>query len=195
MTGPHKPSGFGRKPNLIGAVFGRLRVVALAPIQKDRLTWECLCECGAKRDVRGMSLINGTTKSCGCLRRERMRALGRSPHTRLAGGFRNLLGLSFGRLSVVTRLPNGYGRSQWECLCECGNRLRVSSLSLTNRTRRDCGCGAIERRRQAAIQTAMRGLHERYDSALLLHARRLRRKLATEGATAQPPVADEAAVR
>jgi hypothetical protein len=28
--------------------------------------WECLCDCGNVRNVRGKHLINGITKSCGC---------------------------------------------------------------------------------------------------------------------------------
>jgi hypothetical protein len=32
--------------------------------------WLCLCDCGAERSVIGTLLRNGTTRSCGCLRRE-----------------------------------------------------------------------------------------------------------------------------
>ena len=34
--------------------------------------WECLCDCGNKTIVRSGDLTKGHTKSCGCLRRERV---------------------------------------------------------------------------------------------------------------------------
>lgn len=33
--------------------------------------WLCRCECGTERYVLANSLVNGTSQSCGCLRRER----------------------------------------------------------------------------------------------------------------------------
>lgn len=63
----------GRKANdLAGRVFGRLTVVGRAkapPGYKDAF-WRCLCQCGGKHVVVGRSLLNGSTKSCGCLNRE-----------------------------------------------------------------------------------------------------------------------------
>ena len=32
--------------------------------------WECLCDCGNKVTVRGTSLQEGNTRSCGCLQKE-----------------------------------------------------------------------------------------------------------------------------
>ena len=32
--------------------------------------WRCLCECGTVVIIRGVNLRNGSTASCGCLRRE-----------------------------------------------------------------------------------------------------------------------------
>lgn len=33
--------------------------------------WNCACECGTKRIVYGMTIRNGTSKSCGCLKVEK----------------------------------------------------------------------------------------------------------------------------
>lgn len=57
--------------NIAGKRFGRLTVLhRVGADQKRHSTWRCLCECGRQCIVRGSSLVNGTTKSCGCLARE-----------------------------------------------------------------------------------------------------------------------------
>lgn len=57
--------------NLTGTVFGRL--TALYPTDKrvnSNIVWHCKCSCGKECDVTQYHLTSGTTKSCGCLRRE-----------------------------------------------------------------------------------------------------------------------------
>ena len=50
--------------------FGRLSVVRYAGIKNHRHLWLCKCDCGSERTVRGNSLRDGNTRSCGCLNRE-----------------------------------------------------------------------------------------------------------------------------
>lgn len=63
--------------DLTGKTFGRLTVLDRAEDYvypsgcKERM-WRCKCECGNEVVVRGKRLRNGTTKSCGCIRREMM---------------------------------------------------------------------------------------------------------------------------
>lgn len=57
---------------LRGKTFGRLKAI-------ERVkggAWKCLCSCGNEHIVLGSNLITGNTKSCGCLRRDRMPAVG-----------------------------------------------------------------------------------------------------------------------
>lgn len=62
---------------MIGMVFGRLTVVRdEGQTPSGRLTWLCNCECGGQAHVDGRELRRGHVRSCGCLRRERMAALG-----------------------------------------------------------------------------------------------------------------------
>lgn len=61
--------------DLTGRVFGRLRVVSFANSAGSRARWNCVCEpqhggCGATCVAVGTMLKDGTTRSCGCLRRE-----------------------------------------------------------------------------------------------------------------------------
>lgn len=59
--------------DMIGQVFGRLTVVERVPNPKrnDQAKWKCICECGNEAIVHGHRLRSGSTKSCGCFRRDR----------------------------------------------------------------------------------------------------------------------------
>ena len=55
--------------NLIGQRFGKL--VVKENVRSDKV--RCLCDCGKMTEVRKYRLINGHTKSCGCLRHKKNR--------------------------------------------------------------------------------------------------------------------------
>jgi len=64
----------GVKLDLTGQRFSRLQVVEwVKPTKK----WRCKCDCGCVKEIRADSLIQGTVRSCGCLRREMLREPGR----------------------------------------------------------------------------------------------------------------------
>jgi len=85
MNGIHAPQMSGNAPNanlitgikkknnemdmddLIGQRFGRLLVLG---IKKKKYHYQCLCDCGVKKEIRKYELLNGDTKSCGCLFKE-----------------------------------------------------------------------------------------------------------------------------
>lgn len=69
--------------NLLGRRFGRLVVMKRAENGKDgRVRWLCKCDCGNEKIVIAKLLINGCTKSCGCLNSEKAaeRAHNRAKH-------------------------------------------------------------------------------------------------------------------
>src|SRR5579859_6497480 len=53
-----------------GRVFGRFTVIDRAPNIGKIVAWNCRCECGKIKAVRGTVLRNGETTSCGCFRQE-----------------------------------------------------------------------------------------------------------------------------
>ena len=58
--------------NLIGRTFNFLTVIE-GPIRKDttkKIFWKCKCQCGKEKIVRGDQLKAGTTKSCGCFKKQ-----------------------------------------------------------------------------------------------------------------------------
>ena len=61
-----------KKQDLSSKKFGRLTVLSFKGRNKqyDSL-WECECECGTIKTIRGGVLKNGHTQSCGCLQKER----------------------------------------------------------------------------------------------------------------------------
>lgn len=97
---------------------------------KDRhCYWLCQCECGNQVSVVGTSLINGTTKSCGCLRKNKII---------------DLTGQRFGKLIAIRKdeKPNKTSDRSclWICKCDCGNETIVKSSSLRNGYTKSCGC-------------------------------------------------------
>lgn len=65
--------------DLVGRKFNRLTVLRDSGYRTDRgnIVWVCVCKCGKATMVRGGNLINGHTKSCGCLYRETWGNIGR----------------------------------------------------------------------------------------------------------------------
>lgn len=62
------------RKSLIGQKFGRLLVLELSHVDKNRKSyWKCACECNNTNIiiVLGSKLLSGHTKSCGCLRIEK----------------------------------------------------------------------------------------------------------------------------
>lgn len=55
-----------RLRDLKGQSFGKLMVIDRAEVDKSGVWWNCSCDCGEIKAIRGQSLTSGDTKSCGC---------------------------------------------------------------------------------------------------------------------------------
>lgn len=65
----------GECMDLTGQKFGRWTVIERSIPRYNKKggvegMWRCVCDCGTQRIVLQASLINGKSKSCGCLNRE-----------------------------------------------------------------------------------------------------------------------------
>lgn len=60
----------GKPYNLEGEKFGRLFVVGIIGKKKRQNLWECVCDCGNKKNVVTNMLTSGKVRSCGCLKKE-----------------------------------------------------------------------------------------------------------------------------
>lgn len=60
--------------NLTGQRFGRYTAIALAHDRGRAKYYLCVCDCGNTNEVRGSSLRQGKSNSCGCLRNDDLSA-------------------------------------------------------------------------------------------------------------------------
>lgn len=132
-----------KSPDLTNQKFGRLTVLRRDSKEnhKDSAAyWICKCDCGKEVVVRSGSLRSGGTKSCGCLRRERV----------IEKNTKNLVGQRFGSLVVLEKDKTKIGEashSYWICKCDCGNIKSIQSPHLIQQTTTSCGCGIGNRKK------------------------------------------------
>ena len=58
---------------LVGKVFGMLKVVSYSHSYRGKIYWNCVCECGNIKKVTTGDLKSGNSKSCGCYSRHKNR--------------------------------------------------------------------------------------------------------------------------
>ena len=128
----HKEQMSANYIDLTGKKFNRWTVLSKATrpktTQNSGTYWLCQCECGTQRVVWGKSLQDGSSKSCGCLKGEKL--------------VKDLTGQQFGRLTVL-KLADDYSKGHgayWVCQCQCGNIVTVSSSALVTSHTKSCGC-------------------------------------------------------
>jgi len=69
--------------DLTGRRFGRLTALQYVGVLRRKAVWQVRCICGAVKNVVGVDLVKGSTRSCGCLREEtvkRPRSHGMTKH-------------------------------------------------------------------------------------------------------------------
>lgn len=122
-------SELGRKSfrDLSGQQFGLLK--AIKPDQtkssKHGMYWICECSCGNITSVQSSHLVNGDTKSCGCLTKN------------------DLTNKHFGKLIakfIDKELTSKTQKVYWVCECECGRIKSIQANSLVSGRTISCGC-------------------------------------------------------
>ena len=99
------------------------------PNGSKKTRWWCQCDCGNPQLVLVQTnhLKTGHTKSCGCIRKQLYQSY-----------VKDLTNKRFGKLTVKKFVGMDNHRSQWECECECGNTIVMSSNNLWKT--KSCGC-------------------------------------------------------
>lgn len=84
-----------RAIDLTGEKYGRMTVVGkVGKTRRGISLWDCTCECGARKIVRGDHLREGRVVSCGCFTREKTAQRNRThnqSHTRLYNIWKGIL--------------------------------------------------------------------------------------------------------
>lgn len=156
--------------DITGQKFGRLTAIKILPERKNGKTvWQCLCECGNKKDITATQLHNKSIKSCGCLRREMSLARIKNVST-----IKSLKGQRFGKLTVIRMLnKRKKGSVVWECICDCGNIKNVTTRNLKTGDTKSCGC--FKREHETTLYknntTGVRGVclrsdHKKYQATI-----------------------------
>lgn len=107
-----------------GDRFGSLTVLSFSHKNKHGVKYfNCQCDCGNKKAIRGTSLVKGITISCGCNKYKVKK---------------DLVGKIFGRLEVIEYV----GDNKWKCRCNCEKKTEkiFHRSHLTSGTIVSCGC-------------------------------------------------------
>lgn len=130
--------------DLTGQKFGRLTVIKMVENVKTKngkSKGQCLCECecGNIIKVPSSTLKSGNTKSCGCLKKEKIQQ------------FENLTGKRFGKLNVVKYSHKEYNKKTqnytfyYICKCDCSNKIIKSDRYLKYTKVPSCGCHGLKK--------------------------------------------------
>lgn len=144
--------------NLVGKRFGRLVVKELdlnfyrSKCGRSITKWICQCDCGNVSSVARENLIQGKTKSCGCLVAEKNHK-SIEDHLKTVekirkntGTFIDLTGQRFGKLTVLYKEQSQFDSktkrysTKWVCQCDCGNVVSVNRSNLRSGHTNSCGC-------------------------------------------------------
>lgn len=101
-------------------------------VKKGNISFfECRCICGELKLVNAYNIINGSSKDCGCGRKNTIRL----------NSFRDIIGIKFGKLTPISVIgSNKFNKIMHECKCECGNTCNVITTYLVNGHTTSCGC-------------------------------------------------------
>lgn len=136
-NGITKSCGCLKHKDLVGQKFGKLTVIeATSERRHGSVVWKCLCDCGNPNPVYATTegLRVGDNTTCGCSNKARDKF---AKENRI-----NLIGKRYGRLLVLkdTDQRTPHGNVMWECLCDCGNKILVSTNHLQSGNTKSCGC-------------------------------------------------------
>lgn len=112
--------------NIIGEKFNALTVLEEFSVKDEKgkniKKLRCQCNCGNIIDLRKSNVINGHTKSCGCLNKNKHKI--------------DRTGQKFGMLTIIKEL----GGNKVLCHCDCGNEKIITKSNIIKGGIKSCGC-------------------------------------------------------
>ena len=122
----------GKRIDETGNRYGRWTVLYYAGTNKyHKAMWHCKCDCGNEKDVAGLMLRKGISKSCGCINKDRMASINNDKMTHQVN-----IGDRFGHLTVV----DIDSHNKVLCKCDCGQYKKTTRSYLYTGRTTTCGC-------------------------------------------------------
>lgn len=126
--------GYKEKDDIVGMKFNRLTAIKRVDDARKGVRYLFLCDCGKQKVILKNAVVNGMTKSCGCISNEKVKER----------CFKDLTGQIFGRLTAIRPYETKRSGTYWYCECECGNNCVVLSQKLSSGHTVSCGCRVRE---------------------------------------------------
>lgn len=135
------------KDDIVGMKFNRLTAIKRINDTRKGVRYLFLCDCGKQKVILKNAVVNGRTKSCGCISNEKVKER----------CFKDLSGQVFGRLTVININHTSKKGTYWNCKCLCGNECIVLTTRLSSGHTTSCGC------RKEEIKQEVSGLNKSHE--------------------------------
>lgn len=115
--------------DLVGNRYEKLEVIKrdedyISPNGVHQSRWICRCDCGNIKTISGSALRKGSTKSCGCLKKDIF----------------DITGNRYGMLVAIKEVEVVKKKSKWLYKCDCGNKKIIWRHTVTDGSTVSCGC-------------------------------------------------------
>lgn len=102
----------------------------------------CRCECGTEKWINIFNLKKGDVKSCGCLKKEKMKLEAKKRFTGSPPvNFKDWTGIKTGLCTVLNRVRTNDKETWWLLRCECGSEFETRLSTLRRAKYEKCVCG------------------------------------------------------
>lgn len=137
-SGRHTSCGCASRKKNVGSYVGQQfgNWIILAELGGGKVFCECQCKSKTTRELYKKAVINGQTKSCGC-----MRAVNCNDTKQQTGSLvSKYKDATFGEWTVINRVPNS---AKLLCRCSCGTEREVYIQNLLSGESKSCGHNII----------------------------------------------------
>jgi hypothetical protein len=127
----------------------------------------CRCQCGTEKWINIFNIIRGDVKSCGCLKKDKMKIEASKRFLRKTpANFTNFEGRKIGLITVIKRIENLKEETNYLVKCDCGTEFEVRFSNLRRGNYNTCKCGypkhSLKQTLQSMIDRCDNAKHQDY---------------------------------
>mgnify|MGYP001606144053 CR=1 FL=1 len=139
-----------------GQLIGSWTILKRVKSIKYKSQFQVQCSCGKIKEVGGIQLVKGLSKSCG--------------HSRISSRRLHLEGKKFNSLFVIESAGSRHGESLWKVRCECGTIKNVVASKLISGHTTTCGgCTRASSKSETLFLDAIKELFQLKDLKTQYH--------------------------